>query len=131
MITSDKRRLPSTVERRTPPNPKRAESIAMRRIIVETGYWLSPFMKDHPLPVLTEWERTVDLSAVHKAERLRLDVSTVGKKAPDPAYDSRGADYIPGTRGKNTQISHYDLLAAQRAKQAKERKLKKQREKGL
>ena len=34
----------------------------MRRLVFEMGYWLSPFMKDAPLPVLTEWERTVDLS---------------------------------------------------------------------
>ena len=45
-------------------NPKKycAEAIAMRRLVFEMGYWLSPFMKDAPLPVLTEWERTVDLS---------------------------------------------------------------------
>ena len=34
----------------------------MRRIVVEQGRWLSPFMDGLPLPVLTEWERTVDLS---------------------------------------------------------------------
>ncbi len=131
MTTSDKKRLPSTVERRTPPNPKRAEAIAMRRIICETGYWLSPFMKDHPLPVLTEWERGIDLSRLHDAERLRVDVSSVGKKEPSPAYDSRGSDYIPGTRGKNTTLTHLQIIAAERKKQQKERKLKKLREKGL
>lgn len=45
--------------------PDRLESIAMRRIVVEMGYWLSPMLKDHPLPVLSEWERTVDLTALH------------------------------------------------------------------
>jgi len=34
----------------------------MRRLVLEMGYWLSPFMKDAPLPVLTKWEATVDLS---------------------------------------------------------------------
>ena len=131
MTTSDKKRLPSTVERRTPPNPKRAEAIAMRRIISEAGRWLSPFMSDHPLPVLTEWERTIDLSNLHDAERLRVDVSSVGKKEPSPAYDSRGSDYIPGTRGKRTSLTHFQILEADRKKQAKERKLKKLREKGL
>ena len=46
------------------PNPMRAEAIAMRRIVVEMGYWLSPFMRDTPLPVLSEWERTVNLATL-------------------------------------------------------------------
>ena len=46
------------------PNPMRAEAIAMRRIVVEMGYWLSPFMRDTPLPVLSEWERTVNLQTL-------------------------------------------------------------------
>lgn len=58
-------RAPSKLEREAMQrNPKKycAEAIAMRRLVVEQGAWLSPFMKDAPLPVLTEWERTVDLS---------------------------------------------------------------------
>ena len=57
-------RAPSKAERESiERKPKKycAEAIAMRRIIAAEG-WLSPFMKDAPLPVLTEWERTVDLS---------------------------------------------------------------------
>lgn len=50
------------------PNKKRAESIAMRRIVVEMGFWLSPFLKDYPIPVLSEWEKTVDLVKLQKAE---------------------------------------------------------------
>jgi hypothetical protein len=64
-------RSPSKQEREAMQrNPKKycAEAIAMRRIIVEEGRWLSPFMADAPLPVLTEWERTVDLT---KLEPLR------------------------------------------------------------
>lgn len=60
-------RAPSRLEREAAKrNPKKycAEAIAMRRMVVEMGYWLSPFMKDAPLPVLTEWERTVDLSSL-------------------------------------------------------------------
>jgi hypothetical protein len=62
---SSLQRAPSKAERESMrKNPKKycAEAIAMRRIVVEQGRWLSPFMKDAPLPVLTEWERTVDLS---------------------------------------------------------------------
>lgn len=51
----------------------------MRRIVVEMGYWLSPMLKDHPLPVLSEWERTVDLTALHNKpawQPTRMDVGT-------------------------------------------------------
>ena len=55
------------------PNPMRAEAIAMRRIVVEQGRWLSPLLRDHPIPVLTEWERTVDLSKLdHNAKSRQL-----------------------------------------------------------
>ena len=60
-------RCPTKAEREAMKrNPKKnsAEAIAMRRMVVEMGYWLSPFMKDVPLPVLTEWERTVDLTTL-------------------------------------------------------------------
>lgn len=50
-----------------PAQPMRAEAIAMRRIVVEMGYWLSPLLRDHPLPVLSEWERTVDLSKLDRS----------------------------------------------------------------
>jgi hypothetical protein len=53
------------------PNPMRAEAIAMRRIVVEMGYWLSPFMRDTPLPVLSEWERTVNLQTLDHNCRTR------------------------------------------------------------
>jgi hypothetical protein len=54
-------------------NPKKygAEAIAMRRIVVEMGYWLSPFMKDAPLPVLSEWEQTVDLKTIDNSYKNR------------------------------------------------------------
>ena len=47
------------------PQPNGPEAIAMRRIVAEMGYWLSPLLKDHPVPVLTEWEATVDLTKLH------------------------------------------------------------------
>jgi len=58
-------RAPSRSEReamKRQPKKYCAEAIAMRRLVLEMGYWLSPFMKDAPLPVLTKWEATVDLS---------------------------------------------------------------------
>ena len=59
-------RAPTKAERESQKNPRKnaAEAIAMRRVVVEMGYWLSPFMKNAPLPVLTEWERTVELMSL-------------------------------------------------------------------
>lgn len=71
------------------PNPNRAEAIAMRRIVVEMGYWLSPFLKNWPLPVLTEYERTVDLSKLQHGEN--RDRNT---------HDRMPADYVePKSKG--------------------------------
>lgn len=42
----------------------RAEAIAMRRLVVERGSWLSPQFATVPLPVLTEWEACVELAHV-------------------------------------------------------------------
>lgn len=39
----------------------------MRRIVAEMGFWLSPLLRDHPVPVLTEYERTVDLQRLARA----------------------------------------------------------------
>ena len=75
-------RAPSRSERESmKKNPKKycAEAIAMRRIIAAEG-WLSPFMKDAPMPVLTEWERTVDLS---KLESFKNYNPKNGKMADD------------------------------------------------
>lgn len=55
-----------------PAQPMRAEAIAMRRIVVEMGYWLSPLLRDHPIPVLSEWERTVDLSKVDRSTNAEM-----------------------------------------------------------
>ena len=50
------------------PQPQSADAVAMRRIVAETGYWLSPMLKDYPLPVLTEWEQSVDLAKLGEAK---------------------------------------------------------------
>lgn len=60
-MSEPKRRLGNLLEPETSGQRMRPEAIAMRRIVVEMGRWLSPFMRDEPLPVLSEWERTVDL----------------------------------------------------------------------
>ena len=46
------------------PQYMRAEAIAMRRIVAERGWWLSPQFATVPIPVLTEWEASVELAKV-------------------------------------------------------------------
>lgn len=69
-----KQRVPSRLEKNAKPNRMNPEAIAMRRIIAAEG-WLSPFMKDQPLPVLTEYEKTVDLSKLDASGRNRVKKS--------------------------------------------------------
>lgn len=68
---------------RQAPNRRRPEAVAMRRIIVEQGRWLSPFMRGAPLPVLTEWEKTVDLSRLASVNYLPVDPADE-KPTPKP-----------------------------------------------
>jgi hypothetical protein len=42
----------------------RAEAIAMRRIIAERGWWLSPLFATVPVPAPTQWEARLDLAKV-------------------------------------------------------------------
>ena len=46
------------------PQPMRAEAIAMRRIIAERGWWLSPLFATVPVPAPTQWEARLDLAKV-------------------------------------------------------------------
>lgn len=72
-MSEPKRRLGNVLEADAPSRSMRAEAIAMRRIIIEAGAWLSPLLRDAPLPMLSEWEHTVDLSRLegHEAGRHR------------------------------------------------------------
>lgn len=46
------------------PQFMRAEAIAMRRLVAVRGWWLSPMHATVPIPVLTEWEASVELAKV-------------------------------------------------------------------
>jgi hypothetical protein len=46
------------------PQPMRAEAIAMRRIIAERGWWLSPLFATVPVPTASQWEARLDLAKV-------------------------------------------------------------------
>ena len=46
------------------PQPMRAEAIAMRRIVAERGWWLSPLFATTPVPTVSQWEARLDLAKV-------------------------------------------------------------------
>lgn len=46
------------------PQFMRAEAIAMRRLIAERGWWLSPLFANVPVPALSQWEASVELEKV-------------------------------------------------------------------
>lgn len=46
------------------PQFMRAEAIAMRRIVAERGWWLSPLFANVPVPTASQWEARLDLAKV-------------------------------------------------------------------
>ena len=111
------------------PQPMSAEAIAMRRIVVEMGYWLSPFMRDEPLPDLTDYERTVDLAKLARNEtsasksRTRLDQSKAvleridrGGAGRQRVYDCRTVTDVNLSRTKTPATR--DNLQARKAHKA-------------
>lgn len=90
------------------PRPDHPEAIAMRRIVVEMGYWLSPLLKDHPIPVLTEWEATCDLVAVaHSwkkmadAKRDRLRSEAANRVGRERSYSTPSLREVEAKRSRN------------------------------
>ena len=72
-------------------NPGHPEAIALRRIIIGRGTWLSPMLAELPMPTLTEWEATCDLVkalAVWRSHTIKPEPS--GPPANSPG---RGRSY--------------------------------------
>lgn len=70
---------PAAIRHRTASDRAHAghpEAIAVRRLVLERGAWLSPLLANLPLPELTEWEASCDLVAAahtwlaHEARKL-------------------------------------------------------------
>ena len=76
------------------PQPNGPEAIAMRRIVAEMGFWLSPLLKDHPVPVLTEWEATVDLTKMHEG---RMGIPAHLRPKPAPPANRAGRERASST----------------------------------
>jgi len=124
-------RIPSKFEKDREPQAMRAEAIAMRRIVVEMGYWLSPMLKNHPLPVLTHWEKTVDLTALSNTETLKNSEDNRRARhnvltrfdAPDASKKNRSRG-VDDTRTRKIQTLQ-ELEDERRDKEKRRRKRKK------
>lgn len=123
-------RIPSKFEKDREPQPMRAEAIAMRRIVVEMGYWLSPMLKNHPIPVLTEWEKTVDLKNLGHIESTRVSEENrrprhnVLARFDVPENTTKKARGVDGTRKRKIQTLQ-ELEDERRQKEVRRRKRKK------
>jgi hypothetical protein len=104
----------------------------MRRIVVEMGYWLSPMLKDHPLPVLSEWERTVDLTALHNRPAwhpTKLDQGKSVLERLDTHMPRKSvASMAPPSKQVGTNLCRHDHNANRRALMSYERMTDAERE---
>jgi hypothetical protein len=89
-------------------NPGHPEAIALRRIIIERGHWLSPMLADLPMPTLTDWEASCDLVKalqvwrVHaaRAEEMATSVMPIASQA------GRGRSYETPTLAEVRERQH-------------------------
>ena len=124
-------RIPSQFEKDREPQPMRAEAIAMRRIVVEMGHWISPMLKNHPIPVLTAWEKTVDLANLGHIESTRGSEDNRRPRhnvlarfdAPDASKKNRSRG-VDDTRKRKIQTLQ-ELEDERRGKEMRRRKRKK------
>jgi len=123
--------IPSKQEREARPQPYRAEAIAMRRIVVEMGYWLSPFMKNTPLPVLTEWEKTVDL--VKLAEQQSMDTHVAPRHAVLDRIDvaPKKVEEKRSHKAKPKPLKTLEEIQEEERKEGRERYAKKKLQKNM
>ncbi len=65
-MTATNAHNPAAIRHRTASDRAHAghpEAIAMRRLVIDRGAWLSPLLATSPMPTLTEWEASCDLVA--------------------------------------------------------------------
>ena len=99
--------------------PDRLEALAMRRIVLERGYWLSPMHATTPLPRLDGKELTIDISQAHSTAPIVSKFET-GKNVLDRIDN-------PGQK-RGTSTSSHDVQANQRALASHERLSSAERE---
>ena len=99
--------------------PDRLEALAMRRIVLERGYWLSPMHATVPLPKLDSKARELDITQAHSTAPVVSRFLT-GKSVLDRIDN-------PGQK-RNISTSNYDKQANQIALASHERLTSAERE---
>jgi hypothetical protein len=98
--------------------PDRLEALAMRRLVLERGYWLSPMHATTPLPRLDGKELTIDISQAHSTAPIVSRFET-GKNV---------LTRIDNPGQKRGSTSSYDTQVNQRAVASHERLSSAERE---
>ena len=99
--------------------PDRLEALAMRRIVLERGYWLSPMNATMPLPKLDSKALELDITEAHSTAPVVSRFLT-GKSVLDRIDN-------PGQK-RNISTSSYDTQVNQRALASHERLTSAERE---
>lgn len=132
-VTESKRtdymfRTPSVRERDAEPQSMRAEAIAMRRLVAERGAWLSPLLHDLPVPTLTPWERTADLSKLDHNHKHREE--RAAREAQASTDNRRGASWsnVSGTRPASYRVESLADIRERKRKQDAKRNRKRNKD---
>jgi hypothetical protein len=103
----------------------RLEAIAMRREVIQRGYWLSPMLKDHPLPTLDAKEWAVNISAEYRKHE-SISAVTKGTSVLD-----RLNEHLPKAPARvpyNTQVAKKSRLEHERLTDAERRQFEAERD---
>jgi colicin import membrane protein len=114
-------RTPTKLDRDSDGAPMRPEAIAMRRIVADAGAWLSPMLRDYPVPKLSHYELTVDL--------LRLDHNHAGRAEQERRASGikgvGGGTGSQGTRPSAYRVETYAELQARTSEQRRKQNAKR------
>jgi hypothetical protein len=106
--------------------PDRLEALAMRRIVLERGYWLSPMQATTPLPRLDGKELTIDISQAHSTAPIVSRFDT-GKNVLN-RIDNPGQKRNTSTSLHDKYTNHAALMQHERLTSAEREVLERSKE---
>ena len=106
--------------------PDRLEALAMRRIVLERGYWLSPMHATTPLPKVDSKELVLDISQAHSTAPIVSKFET-GKSVLD-RIDNPGQKRNTSTSLHDKYTNHAALMQHERLSSAEREVLERSKE---
>jgi hypothetical protein len=105
--------------------PDRLEALAMRRLVLERGYWLSPMHATTPLPRLDGKELTIDISQAHSTAPIvsRFETGKNVLTRIDNPGQKRGS-----TSSYDTQVNQRAVASHERLSSAEREALERSKE---